>query len=369
MESFTLRDGKQAELILVRRANTIYAYAEDSGMLDPLLAVDFPVGSAVAAGALVEKGSNGLEPSIGAVVTAPTLTGDVLINQPAMKLAGDWISEDDPGSLDGSHLLNRGDDSNASVAVRIENLLPGAHELWIRYAAAQSHTVRAEASVEGFGKPVSLLVNQRICGGLWLPLGRFETLSVTFAAIRLAPGKPGSGSLSIDAVHAVWSAWTDENRDQQPDALEATNAINAIVNRAASVSGGAVLFGEEDSTGIGSFSHAGSGMTPAVDASKAVVFVHATLGNDSFDGRLDKPQAGAWFSVRGGPKRSIAAALKSVSKTTRVIELYLDGKLEPPPGGFQNLGDLALVIVPGKNGTSFESSDHRRGGHRIHLRL
>jgi hypothetical protein len=356
MESFTLRDGKQTELILVRRANTIYAYAEESGMLDPLIAVDFPVGSAVAAGALVEKGSDGLEPSIGAVVAAPTLTGDVLLNQPATRLTGDWISEDDPGSLGGSHLLNRGDDSNASVAVRIENLLPGAHELWIRYAAAQSHTVRAEVSVEGFGKPVSLLVNQRICGGLWLPLGRFETQFVTFAAIRLAPGEPGSGSLSIDAVHAVWSAWADENHDQQPDALESTNARNPLVDHPASVSGSAGSDGNEDSARIGSFTQAGMEMTPAVDASKAVVFVHATLGDDSFDGRLDKPQAGAWFSVRGGPKRSIGAALKSVSKATRVIELHLDGKLEPPPGGFQNLGNVGLVLVPGLNGASFEKS-------------
>lgn len=357
VESFTLRDGKQTQLILVRRGSTIYAYAVASGVEDPLIAVDIASGSGVVAGALVDKDSSGQAPAMSPVVPAPTLTGDVLLKQPATILAGDWIAEDDPGSLGGSHLLNQGDAANASIAVRIENLLPGTHELWTRYAAAPSRTEEAEVTVEGFGKPESLVVNQQISGGLWLPLGRFVTEAVTSATIRVAPGNLGSGSLSMDAVHVVWSAWADENKDQLPDALEGADVRNSLVEDGAPSRKDIGSSSQEDFSQSDPSSLTAVDSQPVSDGSKSVIYVHSALGNDSFDGRLDKPQAGAWFSVRGGPKRSIGGALESVPKTARVIELHLDGKLPPPPGGFQNLGNVSIVMVPGKNGTSFESSD------------
>jgi hypothetical protein len=357
VESFTLRDEKQTDLVFVRRDHTIYAYAVEAGVEDPLIALDFKSGSTVVAGALIDYDTSEQVPAMSAVAPDPALTGDVLQTQPGMKFAGDWITEDNPESLGGSHLLNRGDAVDASVAVRIENLLPGAHELWIRHAAAASRTEQAEITVEGFGKSVPIIVNQRISGGLWLPLGRFETKSATYAAIRLAPGKPGSGSISMDAVHAVWSVWADKNHDQRPDALEGADTRNSLAKDDASTRKGIGSSGQEDFSNSESSSLTTVDRLPVSDGSKSVIYVHSALGNDSFDGRIGKPHPGAWFSVRGGPKRSIAAGLKSVPKSTRVIELHLDGKLEPPVGGFQNLGNVSIVLVPGKNGTSLENSD------------
>jgi hypothetical protein len=356
-ESFTLRDGRQTEVILVRRGAIIYAYADESGVEDPLIAVDFVFGTGLVAGALVEKDYSGQAPAMIPVVDAPTLTGDLRQNQPGTKLAGDWISEDDPGTLGGTHLLNRGDGADASIAVRIENLLPGTHELWIRHAAARSRTEVAEVTVEGFGMPVSLVVNQQISGGVWLPLGRFVSESVTSTSIRLAPGQVGSGSLSLDAVHTVWALWKDENQDQLPDELEGAEAFVSHERSGvyeAKKNGSAVDGNLPNSV---SSSLTAVDRLPESDGSKSVIYVHSALGNDTFDGRSDKAQAGAWFSVKRGPKRSIEAALKSVSKTTRVVELHLDGKLEPLPGGFQDLGNFNLVLVPGKNGASLESLD------------
>lgn len=357
LESFTLREGKQTELILLRRGTVIYAYAVDSGKMDPLIAVDFATGSGCLAGALFDKNSEKERPAISPLLASSTLTGDLLQKQAGTRLNGNWTSEGDIECMGGSHLLNSGDDAKASVAVTIENLLPGTHELWFRHSADKFRTAEAEITVEGLGAPVSLLVNQQISGGLWLPLGRFETESVTSAMIRLIPGHPDTGSLSMDAVHVVSFLWRTNDQGLLLDGLASAKDKEALVTGAASLSSTVGASGQEDPNRRGSSNQAATDLNSVSSDNRAVVFVHQSMGNDSFDGRLEKPQASAWFSVRGGPKRTIEAALKSISKTTRVIELHLDGKLEPPVGGFQDLGNVAIVLVPGKNGTSFESSD------------
>ena len=354
VESFTLRDGKQTELILIRRGAMIYAYAVESGIVDPLIAVDFAFAPGLSVGVMLGKDHSGPPPAISPVVSTSTLTGDVLPKQPGAELTGSWSLEEDPGSLGGSHLINRGDDAEASAAVRLENLMPGTHELWIRHAAAESRTEEVEVTVHGFAKPVSLLVNQRISGGIWLPLGRFDTDSAVSATIRLKSARSGSGSISFDAVHEVWSAWKDENKDQLPDVLAVANGLKSRTDGSMEpVSAGPSAL-EEFRNGTSSPLEAAQGTI--ADDGKAVFYVHAALGNDSFDGRSGKPQDGAWFSVRKGPKKTIGAALKSVSKSAKVIELHLDGKVGPPLGGFQDLGNVSVILVPGKNGASMESS-------------
>ncbi len=353
VESYTLRDGIQPEITLMRRGACVYAYARDSRRLDPLIALEFPFDSSLSVGALSGSGSGEPVLAISGLMATPMLTADVRLKQPRAELGGEWKVEESAGSLGGSHLVNPGDDPAAFAQVTLENLQPGTHELWIRYSASGSRSDGVEVTVAGFASPVSLTVDQKFIGGIWIALGRQTLESAATARIRVSPSRPGTGSISLDAVRDLWFARQDENSAKLPGLLDGSRSAGSQASTGEGIIGGSLV---EDGFSSNKFSPPSPlGTETMSEDTKSVIYVHSTMGNDLFDGRMNRPHPGAWFSVRGGPKRTIEAALNSVPKSARVVELHLDGKLEPPVGGFQDLGNFNLVLVPGKDGASLES--------------
>ena len=353
LQVFALNEASKAGLSLVKRDGMIYAYAADADGSTPLVAVDFDFGKAPSVGVIAADGFTCSAPQLTPVAATLSLTADLDFNKVGTTLLGEWKKETFD-STSSEHLVNDGNSTEAAGIVQINGLLAGSHDLWIRYSADSGRTTDARVQVDGFGAANSLSLNQQIAGGVWLPLGRYVVEKSANASITIKPGKAGTGSLSADAIHYLWAEWKDDDHNGIPDAWELLNGSNSkalAIWRAATHIG---TVSSERYEGDVSEDIAAAAPLSTAATNRSVLFVNLT-GDDANDGLSRRSVSGPWQGIKAGPKRTVRAALDAASGA-KVVELHVDGSVQPPEGGFQNLGDVAVILVPGPNGASMQST-------------
>ena len=347
LRAFAMDKASKAALSLVKRGGMTYAYATDTDGSTPLVAVDFDFGKSPRVGVIGADGFACTAPQITAVPATLSLTADLDLDQPGTSLLGEWKKETSADSLNGQHLINDGTSKEALAAVQMNGILAGSHEFWIRHSAAEGRTT-AEVRVEGFGETNAFSFNQQIAGGLWLSLGRYQVTSGVNATVSLKSVTPGSGTLSVDAIHYLWSGWADEDHDGVPDAWQtairaSARSLGTTVDASASGQKFREKFKPDETSDT---ANAAASLPTASD--RVVLFVNPT-GDDGNDGKTRQADAGPWQGIRGGPKRTIKAAL-TAARGAKMIELQLDGTVQAPPEGFLKPDGASLIVLPGPNG-------------------
>jgi len=351
LHSFSPGIRGKTQLSLVRRGSMIYAYASDATATEPVVAVDFDFGPTPSVGVIALGDFACTAPQISSVDATQSLTVDVNSAQSGTHLTGTWQKTDDANALSGSHWVNDGTDAGASAKVQFNGLLAGSHDLWVRYSADPARTNSAHVDITGLSDPSGLALDQRVAGGVWVALGRYQVAQTADISVSLSPGSPGSGTLSIDAVHYLWSEWVDADHDGIADAWEALNGANPLVADAQADSVGAGMSNlERFRKGSGADHFASVMATPDANG-RVVLYVNGTTGDDNNNGLVGQPVTGAWIGQRAGPKKSITASLSAVGEV-RAIELHLAGDLDLPAEGFQGHGGAAFDLIPGNLGTN-----------------
>lgn len=351
-----LASEKARQLTFLRRGRIVYAHSVVSGKAIPLVAIDFGDASEVLAGPIGSDGFQCQEPAFTQVKQTRSVTVDGQKDVHALRTSGVWKRPAGSKSSGVGNLENAGVDGSDFLSISLKGLLPGKHEIWVRYTGGASHSSDANLKVSGFGVLEDVSLNQQVGRGLWIGIGAYDVSeSQTTLECRLSASVPGSGKISFDGMHEIWSEWNDADEDGLPDVWEVKYGLDSNVRNSGADKDG------DGSTELSEFLNGSDPNSSVIggffsNGQEAVIFVDGISGSDAYDGFSENPQWEITTGARKGPKKTVGGALKLVKRAVDLkrLELRVNGQVDVPAGGLQNL-PLQLTLTPGPQGMVLNS--------------